>query len=288
MPRLVGEKGPELFTPESNGHTTPNANTMLGAGGIPRGTGATSLTINGGIHLHGIGSDVSPRPRSTSAAASSPRSPPTSSRAARVAASAWRSGREPADARHADLTQSAFTPFAYPARALIVPLLAADPGDAGGNAVLQSGALTLRQATVTWTALTTTDKDTALGYFEGSRRWRTSTSSPTRPRCGSRVRGRRTSARTTGRARATLIEQSADVRTITPELTAILRSRFQAAGDGYSGRIEVDTPTEPEARQSSTSSRSTSAGWTRRSTATTTRTRASSVRGRTSSSSPSR
>jgi hypothetical protein len=60
MPRLVGEKGPELFTPESNGHTTPNANTMLGAEGVPRGTGAASLTINGGIHLHGIGSDVSP------------------------------------------------------------------------------------------------------------------------------------------------------------------------------------------------------------------------------------
>jgi hypothetical protein len=59
MPRLVGEKGPELFTPESNGHTSPNANTMLGAGGVPRGTGA-SLTINGGLHLHGIGSDVSP------------------------------------------------------------------------------------------------------------------------------------------------------------------------------------------------------------------------------------
>jgi hypothetical protein len=65
-----------------------------------------------------------------------------------------------------DLTQSAFTPFAYPARSLIVPLLAADL-TAGGNAVLQSGALTLRQATGTWTALTTADKDTALGYFEG-------------------------------------------------------------------------------------------------------------------------
>jgi hypothetical protein len=63
------------------------------------------------------------------------------------------------------LTQSAFSGFAYPSRALIVPLLAPDPAD-GGNAVLQSGALTLRQATITWTALTTSDKDTALGYFE--------------------------------------------------------------------------------------------------------------------------
>jgi hypothetical protein len=35
------------------------------------------------------------------------------------------------------------------------------------------------------------------------------------------------------------------VRTITPELTAILRSRFQAAGDGFSGRIEVDSVTPP-------------------------------------------
>jgi hypothetical protein len=61
MPRLVGEKGPELFTPESNGMITPNSNTMLAAGGIPRGTGAgASITINGGLHLHGIGSDVSP------------------------------------------------------------------------------------------------------------------------------------------------------------------------------------------------------------------------------------
>jgi hypothetical protein len=30
------------------------------------------------------------------------------------------------------------------------------------------------------------------------------------------------------------------VRTITPELTALLRSRFQAAGSGYRGRLEVD------------------------------------------------
>jgi hypothetical protein len=35
MPTLVGEKGPELFTPESNGRITPNSNTMMmgGAGG---------------------------------------------------------------------------------------------------------------------------------------------------------------------------------------------------------------------------------------------------------------
>lgn len=39
------------------------------------------------------------------------------------------------------------------------------------------------------------------------------------------------------------------MRTITPELTAILRSRFQAAGDGFSGRIEIDSllgPTSAE------------------------------------------
>jgi hypothetical protein len=35
------------------------------------------------------------------------------------------------------------------------------------------------------------------------------------------------------------------VRTITPALAAILRSRFQAAGDGFSGRIEVDSVTPP-------------------------------------------
>lgn len=33
------------------------------------------------------------------------------------------------------------------------------------------------------------------------------------------------------------------MRSITPELEALLRSRFQAAGDGYSGRIEIDYPT---------------------------------------------
>jgi hypothetical protein len=35
------------------------------------------------------------------------------------------------------------------------------------------------------------------------------------------------------------------VRTITPALAAILRSRFQAAGDGFAGRIEVDSVTPP-------------------------------------------
>jgi hypothetical protein len=58
MPRLVGEKGPELFTPESNGRITPNSNTMLAAGAKPSAGGVT-IHI-GTIALNGIGSDVSP------------------------------------------------------------------------------------------------------------------------------------------------------------------------------------------------------------------------------------
>lgn len=61
------------------------------------------------------------------------------------------------------LMQASFSGFAYPGRAQVVPLLAADPA-ATGNAVLQSGALGFRQATVSWLADSTADKDTALGY----------------------------------------------------------------------------------------------------------------------------
>lgn len=62
-----------------------------------------------------------------------------------------------------DLMQASFTGFQYPGRALVVPLLAADPS-VGGNAVMQSGALGFRQAVVSWLADGTADKDTALGY----------------------------------------------------------------------------------------------------------------------------
>ncbi len=53
---IVGEAGPEYFVPQSSGTIIPaamqQATTMAG--------GAASLVIQGGLHLHDIGSDVSP------------------------------------------------------------------------------------------------------------------------------------------------------------------------------------------------------------------------------------
>jgi hypothetical protein len=62
------------------------------------------------------------------------------------------------------LHATSYSGFDYPSRALIVPLLAASSVP-GGNAVIQSGALTLRQATITWEA-TSADVATAGGFAD--------------------------------------------------------------------------------------------------------------------------
>lgn len=58
-----------------------------------------------------------------------------------------------------------YSGFDYPGRALIVPLLAPSTS-AGGNAVLQSGALGFREAKITWLAVGETEVATARGYYE--------------------------------------------------------------------------------------------------------------------------
>lgn len=58
-----------------------------------------------------------------------------------------------------ELLETAFSGFAYPARGHVVR-------DLNGGAVLQLGALTLRQASIAWVAPSTAEKDTAHGYFD--------------------------------------------------------------------------------------------------------------------------
>ena len=49
LPYLVGERGPELFTPNLSGRITPN--NALGRGGASRQPGTINLTLNlGGVH----------------------------------------------------------------------------------------------------------------------------------------------------------------------------------------------------------------------------------------------
>lgn len=64
-----------------------------------------------------------------------------------------------------ELMQTAYSGFGYPGRAQVVPILAADPAT-GGNAVLQSSALTFRTAQVSWVAANPTDMETARGFHE--------------------------------------------------------------------------------------------------------------------------
>lgn len=63
------------------------------------------------------------------------------------------------------LMQTAYSGFDYPERTQVVPLLAPSL-TSGGNAVLQSTALTLRQATVSWVAPSPAEVATARGYKE--------------------------------------------------------------------------------------------------------------------------
>lgn len=63
-----------------------------------------------------------------------------------------------------ELMQTSFSGFRYPRRAQVVPLLGL--GANWGNAVVQSSAPTLREATVTWVAASTADKDVARALAE--------------------------------------------------------------------------------------------------------------------------
>jgi hypothetical protein len=63
-----------------------------------------------------------------------------------------------------ELMQTAYSGFRYPPRAQVIPLLGL--GADWGNAVVQSSALTLRQATVSWVAASTADKDAARDLAE--------------------------------------------------------------------------------------------------------------------------
>lgn len=64
-----------------------------------------------------------------------------------------------------ELQQSTFAGFDYPAHVEVVPILG-DGVTPGGNAVLQSSALTVRQAAIAWTSTDPTDVATIRGYYE--------------------------------------------------------------------------------------------------------------------------
>lgn len=65
-----------------------------------------------------------------------------------------------------EIMQASFSGFDYPQVAQVVPLLG-DGVTAGGNAVLQGGALTVRQAALTFVLDDPDDVDTVRGYYEG-------------------------------------------------------------------------------------------------------------------------
>jgi hypothetical protein len=126
----------------------------------PPAAGA-GLTINGGLHLHGVGSDVSP------AAAQR-----FGQQVLREVAAGFRTGRRSPRLQRGgaamsrptlgdlELMELSYVGFDHPQRAQVVPLLSADT-TVSGNAVLQSGALGFRQAQITWLADGQDDVDTA-------------------------------------------------------------------------------------------------------------------------------
>ena len=61
--------------------------------------------------------------------------------------------------------QTSYGGFDYPTRGQVVPLLG-DGVTAGGNAVLQGGALTVRQAALAFTLDDPADVATVRGYYE--------------------------------------------------------------------------------------------------------------------------
>lgn len=63
------------------------------------------------------------------------------------------------------LYETSFSGFDYPNNAQVVDLLG-DGTTPGGNAVLQQSALTLRRATITFTAYTSTARETYRALYE--------------------------------------------------------------------------------------------------------------------------